>query len=84
MFELKQKEKIKVSIYGKEYGLRRPTVKDADLLANLSDGKSDKEKLDLTISLLDNLGLPKAVCETVEIDSFKDLVEYIFGSVKKN
>lgn len=84
MFEVKQSSKIKVNIYGSEYEISKPTVRDAEMLSDLSSGQDDKQRIDSTIGFLEKKGLPAEVSKGMEIEHFKAMVEYIFGAVKKN
>ena len=62
--------RIKLEWEGTEYTLRRPRVKESILFAKAFNQLSDDqvvERMDLTINQLDELGLPKAVTEEMEM-----------------
>ncbi len=83
-FEVKQKTKIKVSIYDQQYEMVKPTVAQAKQLVKFSKDGDESDGLDKTIEFMEMLGLPKDVSIAMEIDHFTKLVEYITGQVKKN
>lgn len=79
-FEVKQKTKIKVSIYGKEYELHKPTVDEARTLA---DSKSGVSSLEDAKKFMQTLGLPLEVSGEMEVDHFNLLLEAILEFNKK-
>lgn len=83
-FEIKQKTKIKVSIYGSEYDLVKPTVSQAKEMSKFADEKDQSKAIEATIDFMELMGLPKEVSSTMEIEHFTQLVEFIVGKVKKN
>ena len=54
------------------------------MLSSFSESASYKDKLEKTINLMANLGLPKDISEAMELDHFTKLVEHVFSSIKKN
>ncbi len=80
-FEIKQKTKIKISIYGKEYELHRPTVDEAEILSkSKSDGSSSLEDAK---KFMATLGLPLDVSGQMEVDHFNALLEFVLEMNKK-
>lgn len=83
-FEVKQKTKIKVSIYDQEFELCKPTVGQAEHLASFSEVSDDKKALAKTIEFMELMGLPKDISEKMELEHFTALVEFVVSKVKKN
>jgi hypothetical protein len=79
-FEVKQKTKIKVSLYGKDYELHKPTVNEAKLLA---EAKSGVSTLDDAKTFMATLGLPMEVSGEMEVEHFNLLLEVILDFNKK-
>jgi hypothetical protein len=78
-FEVKQKTKIKISIYGQEYALHKPTVDEAKVL---SEAKSSNT-LDDAKDFMATLGLPREVSGAMEVDHFNLLLSVILDLNKK-
>jgi hypothetical protein len=83
-FEVKQKTKIKISIYDQEFSLSKPTVGQAESLASFADLKDNSEALKRTIEFMELMGLPKDISESMELEHFTALVEFVVSKVKKN
>lgn len=78
-FEVKQKAKIKINIYGKEYILHKPTVDEAHALANTNSSSN----LDAAKRFMETLGLPLEVSGDMEIEHFNALLNVITDVNKK-
>lgn len=85
MFELTELPKQKVRIYGKEFEISKPTVKQIKALTKEFDAKSQDaaKSTDQLIVFLSGLGLPADLMEEMPAEHFNALVEYVIG-VKKN
>lgn len=83
-FEVKQKTKITVGIYGSEYQLRKPTVSEVELISQFVADKDSKDQHKYIVELMEKLGLPKQVSMDMEIDQFSDLVTFLMSKLKKN
>jgi hypothetical protein len=79
-FEIKQKTKIKISIYGKEYELHRPTVDEAEIIATKD---SNSSSLDGAKKFMATLGLPIDVSGQMEVEHFNLLLEAVLDFNKK-
>lgn len=79
-FEVKQKTKIKISIYGQEYALHKPTVDEAKVL---SEAKSGNSTLDDAKDFMATLGLPREVSGAMEVEHFNMLLNVILDLNKK-
>lgn len=83
MFEIKEKSKVKVNIYGHEYELTKPTYGQSQRLQNeLKDAGSDKA-MQVMKEFMIGLGLSEECIDGMELDHFLQLIEFISG-VKKN
>lgn len=88
-FEIKQKTKVKVKIYGKEFELSKPTVSQIESLQMYSgmEGSTQSEIFEKICGFLDILGLPKDFTKDMEIDHMMELINYLSGELnfsKKN
>lgn len=83
IFEIKQKTKVKVNIYGKEFSLSKPTVGQVESLQKLSgiEKKSESEQFELIMSYLDVLGLPVEFSKQMEIDHLIKLINHLSGEL---
>ena len=73
---------FKLEWEGKEYTLRRPRVKESMLFAKAFNKLSnDKvfERMELAIEQLDNLGLPRAVTEEMEMSHITAIQNLLNG-----
>ncbi len=82
MFEIKEKTKLKLSIYGSEYEISKPTYGQTSALQEKLKGEGDKESMSLMKNFVSSLGLPEEVINEMELDHFLALIEHISG--KKN
>ena len=84
-FEIKQKTKITVSIYGQSFELTKPTVGQVEELQkyNTSEDKDkpQNEIYDSICGYLSVLGLPVEFSKQMEIDHLVQLINYISGEL---
>lgn len=80
---LEKKTVYKVGIYGKEYDLRKPTVKEAEQMRKAVKAAGDEPQLEIFSKFLAHLGLPQDVVESMEMDHFVKLTEFLLAG-KKN
>lgn len=87
MFELNELPKQKIKIYGKEFEITKPTVKQLKTLSQKIDGMKTGEAAaqatDEMIQFVSQLGIPGDILEELPGEHFNALVEFIVGS-KKN
>ena len=85
-FEIKQKTKVTVKIYGEEFSLMKPTVEQVEFIqSNNSDKeKSEKEVFDDICKFLEILGMPSEFSKKMEIDHLLQLIEYLSGAFKED
>tara|TARA_Y100000004_G_C8902730_1_gene407196 strand:+ start:32 stop:295 length:264 start_codon:yes stop_codon:yes gene_type:complete len=80
--KLEASKGFKLEWEGKEYTLRRPRVKESMLFAKAFNKLSnDKvfERMELAIEQLDNLGLPRAVTEEMEMSHITAIQNLLNG-----
>lgn len=82
-FNFDKKTVYKVGIYGKDYEIRKPTVREAEQMRKAVKGAGDEPELAIFSKFLAHLGLPEEVCENMEMDHFVKLTEYLLSG-KKN
>lgn len=80
--ELKRSES-KIVIYGKEYKVQRPTVRQVRSLQVSTANKTDEERFVDLQKWVAGLGVPIEVLEDMEMEHFTELVAFLSGS-KKN
>lgn len=78
-----KKTVYKVSVYGKEYALRKPTVREADVIRKAVKEQGEEPNLETFAIFLEQLGLPKEVAADLEVDHFLKLTEFLLAG-KKN
>lgn len=88
-FEIKQKTKVKVKIYGQDFELHKPTVGQVESLQKLNmNESSDQAKVfEKICDFLNVLGLPKEFSQDMEIEHLTQLVNFLSGAFefsKKN
>lgn len=84
MLEIQARTKIPAKIYGKEFQLTRPTVKEIELLQEETEKTlSDKDKTKVLCKWISNLGLPLDVIEEMELGHLLEVVEFVTGTKKK-
>mgnify|MGYP001203237638 CR=1 FL=1 len=80
--KLEASKGFKLEWEGKEYTLRRPRVKESMVFAKAFNKLSaDKvfERMELAIEQLDNLGLPRAVTEEMEMSHITAIQNLLNG-----
>tara|TARA_R100001509_G_scaffold155449_1_gene117952 strand:- start:259 stop:516 length:258 start_codon:yes stop_codon:yes gene_type:complete len=76
------RRRLKLKIEGTQYDLKWPNVKDLKKFRGMSeDKKNDPE--DAFLTLLDDLGLPYEVGETLEADWLTQISEKLFPVQQK-
>lgn len=83
MFEIVERTKLKVKIYGKEYDVKKPTVGDLEGLQVGMDDLKDGEKLHRVKGFVVSMGIPEDTIQDLEMDQFLSLIEFLSQSKKK-
>lgn len=78
-----EKSKIKLSIYGSEYEISKPTYGQTQNLQERLKTEGEKESMKIMRDFVISLGLPEDVLNNLELDHFLALIEHISGA-KKN
>jgi len=81
--DLGSKKYVNVKFNGESYKLRFPTILEAKDLTSKFSESSESDQLDLTISLIESLGLPKDIINQLDIDQLTSLVNCLMPSKKK-
>jgi hypothetical protein len=73
------KTKINVKLYGKDYDLEAPkALEAAEFIDSVSGEKqTNTEMISKTHAFLVKMGLPKKVCEDLELEHLNQLIEFI-------
>lgn len=85
MFEIKEAPKTKIKIYGQEYELKKPSVRQIKSISSKIDGLKNNSSAatEEMIKFISELGIDADVLEEMPAEHFNTLVEYIVGA-KKN
>lgn len=81
--ELSLPPKRRLKIGGAIYEITEPTVGMVAKLGQVQEAVSDQDKLKYAIEFMASLGLPKEVSESLTLEAFSRLVEFVVGA-KKN
>lgn len=79
------KRKLKVTIYEKEYELVIPSaMRSAEFSDEIesSKGLTNVQILGKTQDYIKEMGLPKDICEDLDIDNLKSLIEFVSDKKK--
>ena len=74
---------MKVKIYGKEFDVKLPTVKEASRVYKDVKGKTEEEGLESLILYISSLGIDRETLENMEHDHFLSLVNFITKGPKE-
>lgn len=80
--EFKRRE-LRVNVYGNEYTLKFPTVKQSQDYASKVKGMNDSEATEALLDFIDNLGLPKNVSSDMESEHLTTLIQALVPDKKK-
>ncbi len=85
MFEIKEPSTTKVKIYGKEYDLKKPSVRQIKLISAQVESMKNNSlgATEAMIKFVADLGIEAEVLEEMSAEHFNTLVEHIVGA-KKN
>lgn len=84
VLEISGPAKLTVRISGKEYGLLKPTRKQAKAIdEKLKTDEGKEQALDIIGDFLVDAGLPKEIAEDMQIEHMRLIFEHLIG-VKKN
>lgn len=79
------KKTYELTVYGNKYSLAAPTaLNSAEFMEKLkeAESKSPVEMLKCSIEFISSLGLPKEICEQLDVDDLKSLVEFLSAKKK--
>lgn len=83
-FKRENKTDVKVNIYGADYAMRMPSVREKqELIKTLESAKSQSELFDYQKKFIEGLGLPMDVIESMEFDHFDELSGAFISPKKK-
>lgn len=69
------KTELKIKIYGNEYSVRKPTVKDTfEYRKSFNELKTEEEQTLALIDYLSRLGIPTEVVESLEVDHLFEIL----------
>lgn len=84
MFTIEKKTKIKVSIYGVEYEINKPTYgQTVELQEKIKSEDGEKKSMHIMKDFVVSLGLPEQAINDLELEHFLSLIEFLSGA-KKN
>jgi hypothetical protein len=84
MFEIKEKAKLQVRLYGTDYQLNKPSTAEVKAFqAGLKDAKDGEVVIDSLRAFLAKLGLPEAAIDDMPLSDVKELAFWILGDQGK-
>ena len=83
MFEIEKSQAEKVKIFGNEYEVRRPSVKQVKDLNLAVKTLDEADQFDRLVGFVSDLGIDRETLEELEIGQLESLVTHLSGS-KKN
>lgn len=83
-FEIAGKSQLKVKIYGQDYVLAKPSVKLIFDMQKELKAAGDEGAVGVMSDFLSKCGLDKEVVESMELDHFTALIEFITKAPKKS
>jgi len=78
-----EKTKSSIDLYGEVFELRCVSVSDSEALSKSLKDLKEEEELPMLVKFLDDLGLPEAKTQSMEVAHLKQVIEYIMPSKKK-
>jgi len=78
-----ERRSLKVNVYGEDYEITFPTVKQSQDYAKSVKDIDDSEATGKLLGFLDGLGLPKKVSEDMESEHLTQIVSALVPSQKK-
>lgn len=82
MLKIEKKPKEKMEIYGTEFDLSVPTVKQIKSFHDASKTEGFDE-FKISVDFLIELGFPKELIDELTADDFKSVIEHVFNPKKK-
>ena len=83
MLEIAAPAKVTIKVFGKEYDIKMPTMKDVKMLQDagkaLTKGQS---ALELEMNFVESAGLPMEVIEQIPPKAYKELVDFLLSDLK--
>jgi len=77
------KKELEVTVYGNKYSLKLPSAfKMAEFEESMKGLTSAVEQINKVNSLLVGMGLPLEVCEDLDLDALKKLIEFVSDKKK--
>lgn len=78
-----ENKKLSIEIFGVNYPVRKPKIKDIVEFDEATEKMSNKEKLVFVQGRLVAYGIPQDVLDELDYDAYIELIEVVHGS-KKN
>jgi len=80
--EFKRRE-LRVNVYGSDYNLKFPTVKQSQDYASKVKDMNESEATEALLDFIDGLGLPKDVSSDMESEHLTTLIQALVPNKKK-
>jgi len=82
-FQIEKRDEINAKIYGVEYKIRKPTVREAEQMRKSLKKATEDEATEVMMKFLSHLGLPQEAGLEMQADHFVQLCECLSKSEKK-
>lgn len=73
---------LKVKFKGVSYDVRQANIGEIQAFSKLLEEK-DADEFDLTLELIDKIGMPKDIARTLTADQYQKLVSFVTGKDEK-
>jgi hypothetical protein len=83
MFEIQENPPELIKIFGQEFSVTRPKVKQIKELNSARAEMSDEEQFDLLVKFVTDLGVPEDTLQRLEMGQLEGLIKYLSDN-KKN
>lgn len=83
MFEIKEKAKLQVRLYGAEFQLSKPSTADVKAFQAQVKGADAEQVIDCLRGFLAKLGLPEATIDDMPLSDVKELAFWVLGDQGK-
>lgn len=81
MFEVQESVGEKIKIYGKEFELKKPTVRELKAITRKLESASAVDSAESTLEFISSLGIPQDFLENMATEHFNLLVKHVLGGL---
>jgi len=82
ILNLDEEVSLRVKFEGVEYSVRQANIGEVQAFNKLLN-KKNSDEFELTLDLINTIGMPKEIAQTLNAGQFKKLVDFITGKDEK-